>query len=75
MRPAHANATRRWVVATAYSGMNLFDLVMNTAAGVVYVNMVEYFGVSREEAAWPISALPVSANLVGKRARQQPSVF
>ncbi|XP_077533051.1 uncharacterized protein LOC144145355 isoform X1 [Haemaphysalis longicornis] len=54
-----------WVVAVACSCMNLFSVAMIRAAGVVYVNLVEYFNVSRQEAAWPISAVPASANLIG----------
>lgn len=54
-----------WVVAVACSCMNLFSVVMIRAAGVIYVNLVEYFGVTRQEAAWPISAVPASANLIG----------
>ncbi|XP_077509277.1 uncharacterized protein LOC144120583 isoform X2 [Amblyomma americanum] len=54
-----------WVVAVACSCMNFFSVVMIRSAGVVYVNVVEYFNVSRQEAAWPISVVPASANLIG----------
>ncbi|CAN7987312.1 unnamed protein product, partial [Ixodes hexagonus] len=54
-----------WVVAVACSCMNFFTVVMIRSAGVVYVNIVEYFGVTRQEAAWPISIVPGCANLVG----------
>lgn len=54
-----------WVVAVACSCMNFFTVVMIRSAGVVYVNIVESFGVTRQEAAWPISIVPGCANLVG----------
>ncbi|KAH7940754.1 hypothetical protein HPB49_005153 [Dermacentor silvarum] len=54
-----------WVVAVACSCMNFFSVVMIRSAGVVYVSVVENFAVTRQEAAWPISVVPASANLIG----------
>ncbi|XP_029849467.2 uncharacterized protein LOC8031149 [Ixodes scapularis] len=54
-----------WMVAVGCSCMNFFTVVMIRSAGVVYVNIVDYFGVTRQEAAWPISIVPGCANLAG----------
>ncbi|EEC09915.1 monocarboxylate transporter, putative [Ixodes scapularis] len=53
------------MVAVGCSCMNFFTVVMIRSAGVVYVNIVDYFGVTRQEAAWPISIVPGCANLAG----------
>lgn len=54
-----------WMIAVACSCMNFFTVVMIRSAGVVYVNIVTYYNVSRQEAAWPISIVPGCANLIG----------
>ncbi|XP_064459361.1 uncharacterized protein LOC135369772 [Ornithodoros turicata] len=54
-----------WVVAVSCAMMNFFSVVMIRSAGVVYVQIVDYFGVTREQAAWPVSIVPGVANLIG----------
>ncbi|XP_064460294.1 monocarboxylate transporter 9-like [Ornithodoros turicata] len=54
-----------WMVAVSCAMMNFFSVVMIRSAGIIYVQIVDYFGVTREEAAWPLSIVPGVANLIG----------
>lgn len=54
-----------WVVAVSCAMMNFFSVVMIRSAGLVYVQIMNHFQVTRQEAAWPISIVPGVANLVG----------
>ncbi|XP_050039003.1 monocarboxylate transporter 12-like [Dermacentor andersoni] len=49
------DSQRSWVVAGACFWTNVFAFPLLGAAGVVYVNILQTFHVSREEASWPVS--------------------
>ncbi|KAL1438150.1 hypothetical protein MTO96_048241 [Rhipicephalus appendiculatus] len=49
------DSKRSWVVAGACFWTNVFAYPLLGAAGVVYVNILHTFHVTREEASWPVS--------------------
>ncbi|KAL3210540.1 hypothetical protein MRX96_037016 [Rhipicephalus microplus] len=49
------DSKRSWVVAGACFWTNVFAYPLLGAAGVVYVNILNTFHVTREEASWPVS--------------------
>ncbi|KAH6936569.1 hypothetical protein HPB50_019179 [Hyalomma asiaticum] len=49
------DSRRSWVVAGACFWTNVFAYPLLGAAGVVYVNIIRTFHVTREEASWPVS--------------------
>ncbi|KAK8772803.1 hypothetical protein V5799_012665 [Amblyomma americanum] len=53
-----------WTVALACSATNFFTAPMTYSAGVVYTYIMELYSVSRQDAAWPLSIVPFSLNIV-----------
>ncbi|XP_077559466.1 monocarboxylate transporter 12-B-like isoform X1 [Haemaphysalis longicornis] len=49
------DSTRSWVVAGASFWICTFSYPMLGASGVIYVNILKTFDVTREQASWPIS--------------------
>ncbi|KAK8775128.1 hypothetical protein V5799_031527 [Amblyomma americanum] len=49
------DSPRSWVVAGACFWISMFSYPLLGAAGVVYVNILHTFHVTREEASWPVS--------------------
>ncbi|XP_037569328.1 monocarboxylate transporter 12 isoform X1 [Dermacentor silvarum] len=49
------DSQRSWVVAGACFWTNVFAFPLLGAAGVVYINILQTFHVTREEASWPVS--------------------
>ncbi|KAH9373814.1 hypothetical protein HPB48_007464 [Haemaphysalis longicornis] len=49
------DSTRSWVVAGACFWINVFAIPMLGASGVIYVNILKTFDVTREQASWPVS--------------------
>ncbi|KAL1438147.1 hypothetical protein MTO96_048238 [Rhipicephalus appendiculatus] len=50
------DSSRSWLVAAGCCWVNVFCIVMNRSAAVVYVGIIETFHATREEAIWPSTA-------------------
>ncbi|XP_037580397.1 monocarboxylate transporter 12-like [Dermacentor silvarum] len=46
--------SRGWVVVAAASIINVFTLAVMRSGAIIYVGIASTFGVSREDAAWPV---------------------
>ncbi|XP_023235761.1 monocarboxylate transporter 2-like isoform X1 [Centruroides sculpturatus] len=57
-----------WVVATACFGINFIILGLQRSAAIVYVALLAEFGITREQAAWPITLCSSIMFLVGPLA-------
>ncbi|CAN7979994.1 unnamed protein product [Ixodes pacificus] len=59
------DSKRSWAVAVACCWINAFSLLTIRSASVIYVEILETFSVTREQASWPLSLITVFYCLVG----------
>ncbi|KAL1470142.1 hypothetical protein MTO96_040628 [Rhipicephalus appendiculatus] len=57
--------SRGWVVVAAASTINLFTMSMMRSGAIIYVGIASTFGVSREDASWPMCLATVFNLLAG----------
>ncbi|CAN7974978.1 unnamed protein product [Ixodes persulcatus] len=65
------DSAKSWVVAAACCWINVFSYALFRSTAVLFVNIVQSLGTTREEASWPISLMgifyclsaPVAGNL------------
>ncbi|KAH7939367.1 monocarboxylate transporter 5 [Rhipicephalus sanguineus] len=57
--------SRGWVVVAAASTINIFTLAMMRSGAIVYVAIASTFGVTREDASWPMCLATVFNLLAG----------
>ncbi|KAL1470141.1 hypothetical protein MTO96_040627 [Rhipicephalus appendiculatus] len=57
--------SRGWVIVAAASTINLFTLALMRSGAIVYVGIASAFGVSREDASWPMCLTTVFNLLAG----------
>ncbi|XP_029823784.2 monocarboxylate transporter 1 [Ixodes scapularis] len=54
------DSAKSWVVAAACCWINVFSNAVFRSTAVLFVNMVQSLGMTREEASWPISVMGIS---------------
>ncbi|CAN7939539.1 unnamed protein product, partial [Ixodes hexagonus] len=57
------DSARSWRVAASCCWMSSFGFIMIRSSGIIYVNIIEWFQVSREEASWPVT-LPTNTYML-----------
>ncbi|XP_064461392.1 uncharacterized protein LOC135371247 isoform X2 [Ornithodoros turicata] len=55
----------RWIIAFSCAGMNFFHRGLIRSMAVVYVQLIQTFGITREEAALPLSLVAVISGCSG----------
>ncbi|KAG0420453.1 hypothetical protein HPB47_003485 [Ixodes persulcatus] len=53
------DSKRSWAVAVACCWVNAFSLLTIRSASVIYVEILQTFSVTREQASWPLSLITV----------------